>query len=121
MFLMLGWAIVSDCDINSEVIRWIGPARFTIWGVYRVLFLREYPAQFRYKGYKIKSRDDKRNQEEFKEVVKDAVFKHLTIHNTPWISTEMNMAPVSKINDGLNDITAVEADKSRIQLAKMLI
>ena len=43
MFLMLAWAIISDCDINSEVIRWVGPARFTLWGVWRVLALRHYP------------------------------------------------------------------------------
>jgi hypothetical protein len=42
MFLMMGWAIISDCDINSEVIRCVGPPRFTIWGVYRVLALRNY-------------------------------------------------------------------------------
>ena len=33
----------------------------------------------------------------------------------------MNMAPMSKINDGTNDITAVMGNKSRFQLAKMLI
>ena len=65
MFLMLAWAIVSDCDINSEVIRWIGPARFTIWGVFRVLFLRQYPAYFRFKGFQVNNRKDRKPVEEF--------------------------------------------------------
>jgi sphingosine kinase len=42
MFLSLAWAIVSDIDINSEVIRCIGPTRFTIWGIYRLINLRNY-------------------------------------------------------------------------------
>ena len=121
MFLMMGWAIVSDCDINSEVIRWIGPARFTIWGVYRVLFLRHYPATLTYKGFRLNSKDHRIPLEEYKEETMEIDFKHLTIHNTPWISTEMNIAPMSLINDGTNDITAVTGDKSRIALAKMLI
>lgn len=37
-FLSITWAIVADADINSEVVRWIGPARFTLWGVYRIIF-----------------------------------------------------------------------------------
>lgn len=65
MFLMLGWAIISDCDINSEVIRWIGPARFTIWGVYRVLFLRHYPAKLTIKGFKLDTRDHRKPHEEY--------------------------------------------------------
>jgi hypothetical protein len=33
----------------------------------------------------------------------------------------MNMAPMSKINDGSNDITIMTSDKSRFQFAKLLI
>ena len=46
MFLMMAWALVSDCDINSEAIRCIGPPRFTIWGVYRLIALRNYFGKF---------------------------------------------------------------------------
>jgi sphingosine kinase len=45
MFLSLAWAIIADCDINSEVIRCVGPPRFTIWGVYRLLNIRNYPGR----------------------------------------------------------------------------
>ena len=43
MFLMLSWAFISDCDLNSEVFRCLGQARFTIWGLYRILNVRSYP------------------------------------------------------------------------------
>lgn len=43
------WALISDIDIESEVIHWLGPLRFDIWAVYRVLFLRRYKAKLSYK------------------------------------------------------------------------
>lgn len=48
MFLMMAWAVISDCDINSEVIRWAGHSRFTLWGIYRVASIRHYPGEFNY-------------------------------------------------------------------------
>ena len=55
MFLSMAWAFVADCDINSEAIRWAGEPRFTIWGVYRVLSLRNYGGKLNYKGQDLKS------------------------------------------------------------------
>ena len=52
-FLSTAWAVIADCDINSEVIRCIGPSRFTIWGVYRVLCKRNYVGSFFYSGYQV--------------------------------------------------------------------
>ena len=42
MFLSLTWCIISDIDINSEVLRWMGSTRFTIYGVYRLMSVRHY-------------------------------------------------------------------------------
>lgn len=42
MFLSLTWCIISDIDINSEVLRWMGSTRFTIYGVYRLMRVRHY-------------------------------------------------------------------------------
>eukprot|EP00002_Diphylleia_rotans_P022288 TRINITY_DN4367_c0_g1_i2.p1 TRINITY_DN4367_c0_g1~~TRINITY_DN4367_c0_g1_i2.p1 ORF type:complete len:408 (+),score=56.90 TRINITY_DN4367_c0_g1_i2:51-1274(+) len=41
-FLTISWAIASDVDIESEVLRWMGDLRFTLWAVYRMIFLRRY-------------------------------------------------------------------------------
>ena len=49
-FLSVFWGVLADCDINSEVIRCVGPARFTIWGVYRVFCLRHYLGSIFYTG-----------------------------------------------------------------------
>ena len=49
-FLSLAWAIIADIDINSEAVRCCGPTRFTIWGVWRTIFMRQYFGSLRYIG-----------------------------------------------------------------------
>jgi sphingosine kinase len=55
MFLAMAWAVIADCDINSEAIRWAGEPRFTLWGIYRVLAVRNYFGKLSFKGQDIKS------------------------------------------------------------------
>ena len=49
-FLSTFFGVLADCDINSEVLRCIGTARFTIWGIYRVVCLKNYLASLFYTG-----------------------------------------------------------------------
>ena len=55
-FLCVLWAIMSDIDINSEVIRCCGANRFTVWGVYRVCCMRRYRGNFSCNGTRILNR-----------------------------------------------------------------
>ena len=50
-FLSFAWAIFADIDINSEAIRCCGPTRFTVWGVWRTLFMRQYFGSLRFIGH----------------------------------------------------------------------
>jgi len=56
-FLSVGWAIIADCDINSEVIRCVGKARFTIWGVWRCLSIVRYAGTVTFEGDSITNRN----------------------------------------------------------------
>mmetsp|Transcript_48057 Transcript_48057/g.134227 ORF Transcript_48057/g.134227 Transcript_48057/m.134227 type:complete len:321 (-) Transcript_48057:96-1058(-) len=47
-FLCLGWAIISDVDIESERYRWLGSARFTVGAIERIAFLRHYRGRLAY-------------------------------------------------------------------------
>jgi sphingosine kinase len=47
-FLSYSYGIVSDIDIESEAIRFLGSLRFDVWAVWRVLTLRTYRARFSY-------------------------------------------------------------------------
>lgn len=44
-FLSLTWGLISDVDVESEVLRWMGEARLTLYALYRFTFLRTYPAR----------------------------------------------------------------------------
>jgi hypothetical protein len=55
-FLSFAWAIFADIDINSEALRCCGPTRFTLWGVWRTLFMRDYFGSIRYNGESNNSR-----------------------------------------------------------------
>lgn len=122
MFLCMTWAIISDCDINSEVIRWVGPPRFILWGVYRVLSVRHYPGEFTYKGFKATSKhEDFESRELSEKRVGEVGYKVFNVLNTPWIGEGMHLMPLSKIDDGMNDIMVQTMDKSRWQLTQVLL
>eukprot|EP00124_Ichthyophonus_hoferi_P001487 Ihof_evm12s78 gene=Ihof_evmTU12s78 len=39
------YALLSDIDLGSEVLRWMGPLRITVWALIRIAFLRKYNAK----------------------------------------------------------------------------
>jgi sphingosine kinase len=55
--LSTAWAIIADCDINSEAIRCLGSPRFTIWGVMRLLFLRKYLGCVNFTGFPVQDKN----------------------------------------------------------------
>ena len=42
------WGLVADIDIESEVLRWMGGIRFTIWALLKVIKSRRYRARLSY-------------------------------------------------------------------------
>jgi sphingosine kinase len=47
-FLSLGWGIISDVDIESERLRFLGSLRTDIYALMRIWNLRHYPGRFSY-------------------------------------------------------------------------
>eukprot|EP01083_Nonionella_stella_P123415 371859_1 len=45
-FLTFSWAFISDVDIESECIRFMGIIRNDLWAAWRLLKLRTYKAKF---------------------------------------------------------------------------
>eukprot|EP00939_MAST-03C_sp_MAST-3C-sp1_P005293 g5293.t1 len=61
-FLCVEWALFADIDIESEWLRCCGPARFTIWGIWRIMCcLRSYRGALSYlpEGSRGEGREDK--------------------------------------------------------------
>ncbi|RWS18029.1 sphingosine kinase 2-like isoform X2 [Dinothrombium tinctorium] len=46
--LSIGWGLIADIDIESERLRAVGGARFTIWALIRAMALRKYKGRLSY-------------------------------------------------------------------------
>ncbi|UYV60166.1 SPHK1 [Cordylochernes scorpioides] len=47
-FLSTGWGLMADVDIESERLRALGEARFTLWALFRMLGLKKYHGRVSY-------------------------------------------------------------------------
>ena len=61
-FLSIAWWIISDVDLESEKVRWMGDTRFTLWSIIRMLKLRRYRAVLSYRGGDITHKDQNANE-----------------------------------------------------------
>ena len=43
-FLSLTWAFISEADLGSESLRFLGETRFEVYGAWRLIALRSYLA-----------------------------------------------------------------------------
>ena len=57
-FLSVAWAVIADCDLNSEFIRCLGHPRFTLWGIYRVICKKLYRGTINFNGYRVANSQD---------------------------------------------------------------
>ncbi len=51
-FLTLTWAYIADIDTGSEALRMLGPLRFQLYGLWRVIFLNRYEGRLTYSADK---------------------------------------------------------------------
>jgi sphingosine kinase len=81
MFLSLSWGYIADVDINSESIRWAGPTRMTIWGIYRLADRKSYEGEFLYKGRQVNEKNDCTDFTNHPPILKsiDSYFSHLIV------------------------------------------
>ena len=47
-FLSVGWGLISDIDIESEGLRFIGDSRFVLWSIYRSFVPKTYRGRLSY-------------------------------------------------------------------------
>jgi diacylglycerol kinase (ATP) len=102
-FNIIGWGLATDVGILAEKWRWLGPARYTIVSLLKVL-----------KGTKARSAklllDDKEIVDEFTLVI---------ACNTRYTGN-MKIAPKAKLDDGLLDVVVVRHGASRLRLLSLL-
>ena len=81
-FLSTFWGILADCDINSEVIRCVGPARFTLWGIYRVICLRNYLGSIYFTGQHLTNKKQQVDEELFSPELPESLMDEAVRHET---------------------------------------
>lgn len=108
-FLSVAWSVIADIDLNSEVCRCLGAMRFDLWGAWRVMSLLQCRGTLSLQNAQtIQNRNGL--APESKPLLADQVtfeqhdFTYFYALNMPWAASKMNAAPLSKPNDGVNDI-----------------
>ncbi|MCM2372763.1 diacylglycerol/lipid kinase family protein [Aporhodopirellula aestuarii] len=101
-FNIIGWGLVTDVGIRAEKWRWLGPARYTIVSLLKVL-----------RGTQARSAqlilDGKEIADEFTFVM---------VCNTRYTGA-MKIAPQAKLDDGLLDVIVLRHGASRLKLLSL--
>jgi len=135
--LALFWGLLADADIESDRYRVLGPARFTVGGIVRIVNLRSYQGILRYLPYESESKnvlpddieeipqqysatDPHKCPEGWTQL--DTKFILFSATNVPWVGEDICIAPRAKCNDGAIDLVWIEREKTtKADLAKILL
>jgi sphingosine kinase len=87
----------SDIDIGSEAWRCLGPLRFDLYALWRLITGWRYTGGFRFR------RPGAREWHEL-----GGPFLMVWACNMPWLSPDVQMAPLARLDDGCADIVIVQ-------------
>ena len=108
--LSLSWGLIADVDLESEVIRFVGSLRNTLYALWRIVSLRKYGATLEY----LDAEGDQW------QTVEADNWIGLWACNTPWMSEEDMAAPNAELANGALDVLAL-VGSSRWQLLSMFL
>ncbi len=110
--LGLMWGFLADADIESESMRWIGAARFTLYAIYLLAIMKSYEGEF----YYLSQSDKIPPIQPFTEYDGPPLkyyhadptqwhseklnVNHLALTNLSWIASDLSGSPDAKLNDG---------------------
>lgn len=125
-FLSVGWGLMSDIDVESEVLRAIGEPRFTLWSFLRLAKLRSYKAQLSYIPCEKITREEVNGtsstvMRQRDPVTLDSEFISVYSSCQSFIGTDMIFAPGAKPGDGLIHLTYLTKDAGRAAATQFLL
>lgn len=118
-FLSLAWGLVSDIDIESEIIRFFGALRFYLYALFLMCIKRTYKGRFSFVSHP----NCKHFQEQYHmdwQVIEDD-FLFVWAVNTPWAAYDMNVTPYARLNDGAIDVLVMRQGTPRLEILKALL
>ena len=95
-FLSLEWAMASDMDLGSDALRWLGPLRFDIYALLRILTSWKYAGTLRYR---------RAASDAWEEAT--GPFLLFWACNMKYMSADAQVAPEAELGDGLIDLTVL--------------
>ncbi len=95
-FLSLEWAMASDMDLGSDALRWLGPLRFDIYALLRILTSWKYAGTLRYR---------RAGSDAWEEAT--GPFLLFWACNMKYMSADAQVAPEAELGDGLIDLTVL--------------
>mmetsp|Transcript_58454 Transcript_58454/g.123989 ORF Transcript_58454/g.123989 Transcript_58454/m.123989 type:complete len:398 (+) Transcript_58454:1331-2524(+) len=122
-FLFVAYGLIADCDIESEAYRLLGPLRFYIAAIVRILAKRRY--RIRLQGFAHKEfkdlKDSGLEQDPARSVDSEFEITGFLACNCPWMTDEFLSAPKACINDGYFDVAVGLGSMTRWEMARMLL
>ena len=121
-FLSLAWGLVSDIDIESEKLKFLGALRFDLYALILISLLRTYKGRFSFiphPDFKL-YRDYPITQSGKWQVIEDE-FIFVWAMNTAWAAHDMNVTPYARLNDGAMDVLIMRKGTPRLELLQALL
>ena len=121
-FLSLAWGLISDVDIESEKLKFLGSLRFDLYALFLLCFLRTYKGKFSFIPHPSCKNLERKGISQHGElhIIEDD-FIFLWGMNTPWAAHDMNVTPHARLDDGAMDILVMRKGTSRLEILKALL
>ena len=120
--LSLAWGLVSDVDIESERLRWLGSVRSDLYALLRILKLRTYRGRFSFRPPVSPSSNSDPNLNPNLEwqTIEDE-FVLVWAMNLPWVAGDKKGAPDIRADEEAMGVVVVRQGTSRWQLLQGLL
>ncbi len=121
-FLSLSWGLISDADIESEKLKFLGALRFDVYALILLSLLRTYRGRFSFLPHPDFEQTDYRiTSQQGEWLIIEDEFIFIWAMNTSWAAHDMNVTPYAQLNDGAMDVLVMRQGTSRLELLQALL
>ena len=121
-FLSLAWGLISDVDIESEKLKFLGALRFDLYALILVSLLRTYKGRFSFIPHPdCKPTRDRVTTRQGKWQIIEDEFIFVWAMNTAWAAYDMNVTPYAQLNDGAMDVLIMRKGTPRLEILQALL
>ncbi|GAB4277100.1 MAG: hypothetical protein Fur0025_02770 [Oscillatoriaceae cyanobacterium] len=112
-FLAFSWGLVSDVDIESDNLRFLGALKNDVYALMRIIFLRFYPGKISFVLHESQEADNWQ--------VLEGDFILFWAMNVPWATYNLQPAPKACLDDGAIDLIIIRRGISKWQLIRAFL